>query len=269
MPVTIITPVALVLTKQDLATVFGEASIVRAIGGSMSSASQNESDRGESDPLASENSKRDANFPTSEPRPNSPVSQRPTVPEIRPLEAQLKPLEAPLIPLINYKSFRPPPPGATTLTPKPSAAPAPRLRPSAPRETAPLQDGTHVGETPLSAADEIAGMFSSGPVSEAADVQASFDSRQMLSAAASPAAAMRPKVSAGINDPFFFRKTTIPIHLTLGVVLAGWGILLITCGQDNALADLFPGWTPMVLFGFAAVFLILGAFNILSMKNIK
>jgi len=203
------------------------------------------------------------------------VSQRPVAPEswppeapLKAMDAPLKPVEAPLIPLINYQSFRPPAPGASTLTPKSSAAPAPRLRPTAPREAA-MSPGISVPEgPPLSTADEIAGMFSSSAVREAADVQASFDSRQVLSANVSPAAlASRTKVAKGFADPLFFRKTTIPILLTLGVVLAGWGILLVTSGQDNALADLFPAWTPTALFSFAAIFLLLASFNILSVKN--
>jgi hypothetical protein len=186
------------------------------------------------------------------------------------VEAVLRPVEAPLVPLINFQSFRPPAPGASTLTPKPSAAPAPRLRPTAPREAAMVPGISAPEGPPLSAADEIAGMFSSSGVREAADVQMSFDSRQVLGAGTFPAAtASAKKIGKGFADPLFFRRTTIPILLTLSVVLAGWGILLVTSGQDNALPDLFPAWTPLALFSFAAIFLLLASFNILSVKNAK
>jgi hypothetical protein len=72
---------------------------------------------------------------------------------------------------------------------------------------------------------------------------------------------------SGSNNPLRFRRTVIPILLTLAAILIGWGILLITSGQNNALADLFPNWTPLALFGFALVFLALGLLNMLSIRN--
>jgi hypothetical protein len=224
----------------------------------------------ESDATSSENSDRDAAPPVPEPRPTSPTPQRPAVPDSRP-PAPLIPLEAPLIPVVNYKSFRPHAPYSSALTPKPSAAPAPKLRPNAP-DVAPAglgraTDPSRTDDQPLSAADEIAGMFKPGRPAEAGDSQASFDPA-MLDPGTPPSRPLT-KPAGGFDDPLFFRKTFIPILLTFGIILLGWGTLLLTSGQDNALADLFPGWTPYAMFGSALVFLGLGAFNILSIKNAK
>jgi hypothetical protein len=185
--------------------------------------------------------------------------------------APLVPLEAPLTPVVNYKSFRPHAPYSSALTPKPSAAPTPRLRPNAP-DIAPAgasraADPSRTEDRPLSAADEIAGMFKPGRPAEAGDSQASFDPA-MMAPAAPPAHALIKPVS-GFDDPLFFRKTIIPILLTFGVILLCWGILLLTCDQSNALADLFPGWTPFAMLGAALVFLALAIFNILSIKRSK
>jgi hypothetical protein len=224
----------------------------------------------ESDASTSENSDRDAASPVPEPRPTSPAPQRPAVPDSRP-PAPIVPLEAPLIPVVNFKSFRPHAPYSSALTPKPSAAPAPRLRPNAP-DVAPAGtdravDPSRIEEQPLSAADEIAGMFRPGRPAEAGDSQASFDPAMMAPAA--PPAHPVTKPASGFDDPLFFRKTIIPILLTFGVIFLGWGTLLLTSDQSNALADLFPGWTPFALLGAALVFLALAVFNILSIKNAK
>jgi len=183
------------------------------------------------------------------------------------VQTKLQPLEAPLIPRTNFKLIRPPMPGEFALKSIPSSAPAPRLRPSAPREAAIIQEQAAPNAAPLSAADEIAGMFSPNRSPESADAQASFDSRSL--SASAPIGFSQKNKSGGVSDPFFFRRTIIPILLTIGIIMAGWATLLITCGQNNALADLFPGWTPIALLIFALIFLALAAFNILSIKNAK
>ncbi len=110
-------------------------------------------------------------------------------------------------------------------------------------------------------------MFRPGRSAEAADSQASFD-LAMLAPTAPPVYPMTKRAS-GLDDPLFFRRTIIPILLTFGVVLLGWGMLLLTSGQSNAMADLFPAWTPFALLGAALVFLALAIFNILSIKRSK
>jgi hypothetical protein len=126
-------------------------------------------------------------------------------------------------------------------------------------------DPSRAQDQPLSAADEIAGMFKPGRTVEAGDAQASFDAA-MLDSTVAP---VRPlaKSASGFNDPLFFRRTIIPVLLTFGVILLGWATLLLTCDQSNALADLFPSWTPFTMLGAAVVFLALGVVNILSIKN--
>jgi hypothetical protein len=269
MAVTIILYVAIVVSSLDLATALGEAEIDSRNpfigGGSMSNVSPDEPDAS-----SSENSDHDAASPVPEARPTSPTPQRPAVPDSRPV-TPLVPLEAPLIPAVNFKSFRPQAPYSSALTPKPSAAPAPRLRPNAP-DIAPAEisraaDPSRPGDQPLSAADEIAGMFRPGRPAEAGDSQASFDPA-MLDPAVPPIHPMMKRAS-GFDDPLFFRRTIIPILLTFGVILLGWGMLLLMSGQSNALADLFPGWTPFALLGAALVFLALAIFNILSIKRTK
>ncbi len=181
--------------------------------------------------------------PTSDNSTNSPSSQpQPTT------RRAATPLEAPLIPVPD-KNFRPPPPSAG-LTPKPSSAPAPRMRPSAPRTSPEDLRAQSPAEPPATAADEIAGMYAGG--------QAAF-----VSPAPHPASHHTPLH----DDPLFLRKTLIPILLTLTVILAGFGALLILTGPDNALPDLFPTWMPLALFVLAIMFLILAAINIWSIKK--
>jgi hypothetical protein len=85
-------------------------------------------------------------------------------------------------------------------------------------------------------------------------------------AASSPTAA-GAKIRAAAHDPFFIRKTMIPILLTFGVILAGWAALILTAGEDNALGDMFPRWTPIALLALAAIFVLLAVFNMLALKN--
>jgi hypothetical protein len=163
-------------------------------------------------------------------------------------------VEASFVPVADRKLFRPSTPDVTALKPKPSAAPPPRLRPTTPPTAAsdigPARESAPSGD----AADEIAQMFSGG---EASLVSSGFAS----GAATSPGNKPRDR-----DDPLFIRKTLIPILLTFGIILAGGGFLLLGGGEDNALSDLFPGWTPIALFVLAAIFLILGGLNMLSIK---
>jgi hypothetical protein len=252
-----------VLSSLELATTPGEAGTVfeeffhRRC--SMSNGSADETDAS-----ASENSERNANSPANELRPNSPTSQRPAVPGSQPPPKPITPLEAPLTPVVGYKSFSPKAPYSSALTPKPSAAPAPRLRPGAPAGAPPVA-GT--GGSHLSAADEIAGMLSPGRAQEAADAQAGFDASMLEPSA--PQSQSAPKPTSRFHDPLFFRRTIIPILLTLGAILFGWAVLLLTTDQNNALADLFPAWTPFAMLGAGLVFFALAFFNILSIKNAK
>ncbi len=196
---------------------------------------------GESEAARSENPADDAGRPTPESRPASPESQQPKSPGIWPGEVGI-------IPVADRKLFRPPAPDATAMKPKPSAAPPPRLRPTTP--SAAGRESAESGD----AADEIAQMFSGG---EASLISSGFGG----GAATAPGNKARQR-----DDPLFIRRTLIPILLTFGVILAGGGVLLLCSGQDNALADLFPGWTPIALFVLAAIFLILGGLNMLSMR---
>ena len=201
----------------------------------------------EPDGATSENPASSARPPTPESRPASPESQRPALPGAGPLDARF-------VPVADRRLFRPPAPEATTLKPKPSAAPPPRLRPTAPPTAANDIGPARESAAPGDAADEIAQMFSGGEVSL---ISSGFGG----GAATSPGNKPRQR-----DDPLFIRKTLIPILLTFGVVLAGGGVLLLCGGQDNALADLFPGWTPIALFVLAAIFLILAGLNMLSIK---
>ncbi len=68
-------------------------------------------------------------------------------------------------------------------------------------------------------------------------------------------------------DPLHLRRTTIPILLTLGVILAGAAAILLFGGEDNALPDLFPGWVPIMFCVLASICLGLAVLNMLSVRN--
>jgi len=159
-------------------------------------------------------------------------------------------MDAPLYPAPNSKSFRPPSPGAAPPTPKPSAAPAPRLRPTAPAAR---------GDAPLPSAEVQA-----SPTDQLADMLAAQRSNAAKTSASS---ASHAKVAARAQDPFFFRKTIIPILLTFGIILAGWATLILTAGDDNALGDMFPRWTPIALSALALIFFLLAALNMLAVRK--
>jgi hypothetical protein len=185
--------------------------------------------------------------------PEDPPAQSENTPKGPSPQRSKSPLEAPLI-AVPDRHFRPPSPDAG-LTPKPSSAPAPRMRPSAPR-VAPEEIAPQPGaEAPATAADEIASMYAGG--------QAAF----VTPASVAAAAASQRSADSPSDDPLFIRKTLIPILLTLGLILAGAGALLIFSGEDNALPDLFPSWTPMALLIVAALFVILGLVNMWAMRH--
>jgi len=166
-------------------------------------------------------------------------------------------MEAQLVPVVNFQSFRPSAPYASALRPRPSSAPAPRLRPDAP----PLSTAgiSPPAGQPLSPTDEIAAMLAPGRTAEPDDLATAFaPTGAELTAISRPIAA---------DHRFFFRRTAIPILLTFGLILIGWGVLLITAGEYNALQDLFPKWTAAAFFIGGLFFWALAGANILSMKH--
>lgn len=161
-----------------------------------------------------------------------------------PPASKKKPLEAVLTAVGKISPGRPPPPGTIALTPKPSIAPAPVIRPAMP---APGNIGpsSRSSESSL-AAQELANAVSRGRWQEEYLPQ---------------------KRGAPAGDPLHVRRTLIPILLTIGIILAAAGVLLLVDSQDNALADLFPQWAPIAMLVLAGLSLALGALNILSVKH--
>jgi hypothetical protein len=170
--------------------------------------------------------------------------------------------------LLEERFFRPPGPNATTGKPRESLAPIPRIRPDAPRGVGPFSDVQPAAE-PLSPADELAGMLEASRASAAAPV--GFERMALTTApghlGTTPAALPRGSHPHGSHDPFFFRKTIIPISLSCALVLAIWAGLLLTAGQFNALPDLFPHWTSLALLAGAALFAIIGVANAFSLRR--
>ncbi|HEX4053082.1 MAG TPA: hypothetical protein VHX86_02345 [Tepidisphaeraceae bacterium] len=117
----------------------------------------------------------------------------------------------------------------------------------------------------ISATQEIADALSNVPWTDGDDAQRNADAIPASAAANVSKAHSR----TGRGDPLFFRRTIIPILLTCGAILAGAGALLLFGGEDNALSDLFPTWTPFVFFVLAFIFLGFGALNVLAVKNAK
>jgi len=102
-------------------------------------------------------------------------------------------------------------------------------------------------------------MFAPGQTMQPDDLAAGF-----APTGAELAAISRP---ISTDHRFFFRRTAIPILLTFGLILIGWGILLITAGEYNALQELFPKWTAAALFLGGLFFWALAGANMLSVKH--
>jgi hypothetical protein len=217
----------------------------------------------QNDPVSSsEMTNPDAASPSAEIHPASLASLNPPAIEAPPM---------PLSPMPVLNALRPPAAGLPRLTPKPSSAPPPRLRPAAPPE-APNNIGpgspsqTLLTESEISATQEIAEALTtahrtpSAPVVPRTGQPVPSSDRAQIS---------RPHSKVATADPLYLRRTTIPILLTLGVILAGAGVLLLFGGENNALPDLFPSWVPIVFCVLASICLGLAVLNMLSVKNAK
>jgi hypothetical protein len=211
-------------------------------------------DHNEAAPAASENAALDAASPTAGLHPDSPVSRTDVPPGIRALDAPL---------FSSRESIRPPPPGTPRLPPKPSSAPPPRLRPAAPSGPA-----NNIG--PDSEATTLASRPTDSDVSAAQEIAEALSGAQRsgdVAGAAAEPSTIRSRLEAHRGDPLFFRRTIIPILLTSGVILAGAGLLLTLGGEDNALSDLFPRWTPILFFLLSLLCFGFGALNMLAVMN--
>jgi hypothetical protein len=217
----------------------------------------------QNDPAASEKTDPDAASPAAGRRPDFPESQIPPGTRI---------FDAPLIPMPLPKSIRPPASGLPDLTPKPSSAPPPRLRPVAPLESSNnIGPGSRSPAPPLSDAETSATQEIAEALSSPQGREAARATGPSTKAAPSDARApiTRANQRAGGADPLVFRRTIIPILLTGGVILAGAGALLMFGDEDNALSDLFPGWVPMMFCVLALICLGFGVLNMLAVRNAK
>jgi hypothetical protein len=76
------------------------------------------------------------------------------------------------------------------------------------------------------------------------------------------------KKKPGEADPLKFRRTLIPILFTSGFILLLAAAYLLLSGQDSAIVDLFPAWTPYVLLGGAVTAFIAVAVNVFFVRSI-
>jgi hypothetical protein len=200
-----------------------------------------------------------ATSPSAEIHPASLASQNPPSLEVPALPSSP-------MPILN--AIRPPMAGLPRLSPKPSSVPPPRLRPAAPPDSGnnigPGSSHPVLSEAEISATQEIAEALTTGQRIESA--RATPTSTQRTAGSARPAIALsRPGAHA--TDPLLLRRTAIPILLTLGVILAAAGALLLFSGENNALPDLFPGWVPIVFCVLASICLGVAVLNMLSVRN--
>ncbi|HEY1922946.1 MAG TPA: hypothetical protein VGG44_09380 [Tepidisphaeraceae bacterium] len=221
-----------------------------------------EPDQNDPAPVSSEMTNANAASPSDEIHPDSLASQNAPFIEAPPM---------PLSPMPVLNSIRPPSAGLPGLTPKPSSVPPPRLRPAAPPDS-PNNIGPGSGaqgvltEAEISATQEIAEAISNAQRIEPARAVPN-PARSTPTSARAPIS--RPRPGVRMADPLFIRRTTIPILLTLGVILAGAAALLLFGGEDNALPDLFPGWVPIVFCVLAAICAGVALLNMLSVKTAK
>jgi hypothetical protein len=163
-------------------------------------------------------------------------------------------MEAPLMPVTGGKTFRPPRADAPLPAPKQSAAPVPRLRPSAPATRGqPL--AVDVQESP---ADQLAEMLAAQRET-AVQPTPSATATMMLPTPAS--------LRATTIDPLYFRKMIIPILFTFGLCMAGWAVLIFTSGEDSAMQDMFPHWLATALLAVAGFFILLALINMLAVRK--
>jgi hypothetical protein len=217
-----------------------------------------EPDPTDSPAAPSEKTKNDAASPSAGVRPDSPASQKPPL---------IRAVDVPLYAVPGTKSIRPPTYGSPQLSPKQSSAPAPRLRPVAPLESA---EGAGMVSQPLlsdaeiSATQEIAEAVSSAHWSGS---DRAYDHSANISGPLAGVLPIGPRSRATGADSQSFRRTVIPILLTSGVILAGAGALLRFGGEDNALSDLFPDWVPIVFGVLALVCFVIAALNMAAVRN--
>jgi hypothetical protein len=164
-------------------------------------------------------------------------------------------MEAPLMPVPGGKVFRPPRADAPLPVPKQSAAPAPRIRPSAPSG----RDEPPTPEAHESPTDQLAEMVAA---QRAAAIQPAPSAPSATATTPTPA-----NLRASNLDPLYFRKLIIPILLTFGICFAGWATLILTAGEDSAMQDMFPDWLPMALFIVGGVFVLLALLNMLAVHK--
>jgi hypothetical protein len=168
-----------------------------------------------------------------------------------PISPGIRPLATPLY--LSPGSIRPPPAGAPRIPPKPSSAPPPRIVTNIGLNEQPIA----AASTPVDPAQELADALSSA---------LQGGSGHNVGAVAGQATS-RLHHHAHRDDPLQFRRTIIPICMTLGAILIGAGVLLLFSGEDNALPELFPIWAPILFFALAGLCLVIGAANVVSVRH--
>jgi hypothetical protein len=219
------------------------------------------------------------------PRTVRPASARPAAPRPAPVAAKAPPAP-PVAPTpVAPKPVRPPapalhsPPASPPMVP--TNSPPPVIRAVAPvvRKARPAAPTIAPAKPQLPAASPVIDADADGGqstgISAQADLTEIIDDDDMMSIPAPEASVFQPKIKnvsemrarAAAARNLELRRTLIPILLTCGVMLGVFAVLKFVSGPDSMLAVAVPAWMPPVLGGFAALFLVMAAVMMMSVKQ--
>ena len=159
---------------------------------------------------------------------------------------------------------------------QPAAAARPQ-RPNtpAPRPAAP---GTAPPPPPQTPDDSLSAAVTDLSAEDAAEQPVILDDDDAVIMPAPDAAVFAPRAGQAAQPPrgafqrsalyqtIEFRRTIIPILLTCGGLMIGFGSLKYVMGEDSPLSEL-PVWLPVLLFVTGALLLGLAVANMLSVKH--
>lgn len=203
--------------------------------------------------------------------PMAPKEAKPT----RPAAPPGAPRTDPAVPPGTRKSVSPTPssrpnaPGVQPPSPKPASPTSARNAPVRPKPPKPIRpDAPTLSQPPIESA--LPAPIDSGDISSSLANVIEDDDAVIVPAPEPAVFAHRPPPAPAKRDPFYarlsFRRTIIPILLTMGVALPGCAIWWLLQEEDSPLKSL--GWQfPATLTVIGIVMLLLAILNMIQVKH--